>query len=124
MTGQPLQFDMLIASANNADLTALADKMSDALSRKMLSKPGYTPVDQLAVHLIALARCCAPACVTLPGGYAQNCRSFAHALEQHIMAAQLSAEMAVKAAYVGIPANKAAIGPVSTVATPLHKTEQ
>lgn len=112
MTGQPIAFDMLAATANDANLTELADKMSDALSRKMLSGPRYTPVDQLAVHIIALARCAAPASVTLPGGYEQNARSFAEVLFKHIMAAQASAEGAVKAAYVGQPANHGTIGMV------------
>ncbi len=122
MTGQPLNFDLLTATANDAHLTMLADRMSDALASKMTGKPGYTPIDQLAVHLIALARCCAVACVTLPGTYEANAKAFCDVLHAHLVAAQASAEGAVKAAYVGQPANKGIISVVpTTVADRLDK---
>ena len=99
MTGSTLDLNAMDGLSRDAQLLALADEMSDALSRKMVRMPGMTPQDQMAVQMIALSRVCSVACTTLLGGYEINARACADVLYSRIMDMRANAERAVGRAY-------------------------
>lgn len=103
MTGNILNFEAMVAARHNRRLRALAEQMSDALSRRLVSEPGFTPQDQLAVQIIALSRNAAVACTTLPGGFEANARGICDVLYHHIIGTQENALHAVTAAYTNRP---------------------
>lgn len=99
MTASILDFNKLAGAAHSRELRALAEQMSDALSRKLIAQPGFTAQDQLAIQIIALSRNAAVACTTQPGGFEANARGFADVLFHHIMGTRENAHDAVTAAY-------------------------